>query len=155
MRALNLGLALIVLSFTPGSSLASDASPIGRWLTIDDKDGKPRSVIAISDAGGVLQGTVAKIYDRPGDNPQHLCRKCNVELKDRPVIGMTILNGLKADGDSWDGGTILDPDSGKIYSATIHLSDVGQKLVVRGYIGISLIGRSQTWIREGSVALSK
>jgi uncharacterized protein (DUF2147 family) len=124
-------------------------------MTIDDKDGKPRSVIEISDAGGALQGQVTKIFDRPGDNPGHLCKKCNGDLKDKPVVGMLILSGLKQDGDSWDGGNILDPDSGNVYSATLRLSDAGEKLVVRGYLGISLLGRSQTWLREGSAALAK
>jgi uncharacterized protein (DUF2147 family) len=124
-------------------------------MTIDDKDGKPRSVIEISDAGGALQGQVTKIFDRPGDNPGHLCKKCNGDLKDKPVVGMLILSGLKQDGDSWDGGNILDPDSGNVYSATLRLSDAGEKLVVRGYLGISLLGRSQTWVREGSAGLAK
>lgn len=128
----------------------ADVSPAGRWLSIDDKDGKPRSVIEIQDVAGALQAKVVQIYDRPSDNPGHLCKKCNGDLKDKPVIGMTIMTGLKRDGDEWDGGTILDPDSGNVYSAKLHLVDGGQKLEVRGYLGISLFGRSQTWVREAS-----
>jgi uncharacterized protein (DUF2147 family) len=132
------------------TSPASDTSPAGRWVSIDDKDGKPRSVIEIEDATGALQAKVVQICDRPGDNPGHLCRKCTGDLKDRPVLGMTIMTGLKRDGDEWDGGTILDPDSGNVYSAKLHLIDGGQKLEVRGYLGISLFGRSQTWVREAA-----
>jgi uncharacterized protein (DUF2147 family) len=132
------------------AAAAADVSPAGRWVSIDDKDGKPRSVIEIEDATGALQAKVVQIYDRPGDNPGHLCKKCTGDLKDRPVLGMTIMTGLKRDGDEWDGGTILDPDSGNVYSAKLHLIDGGQKLEVRGYLGISLFGRSQTWVREAA-----
>jgi uncharacterized protein (DUF2147 family) len=143
------GFAAAVL-VTGSTQAAAEASPVGRWVTISDKDGSPRSVIEISETGGALQGKVVKIYDRPGDTPQHLCRKCEGALKDKPVIGMTVVNGLKHDGDSWDGGTIFDPSSGNSYSGEMHLGDGGNKLVVRGYMGISLLGRSQTWIRESA-----
>jgi uncharacterized protein (DUF2147 family) len=119
-------------------------------MTIDDKTGTPRSVIEIADAAGALQARVVKIFDRPGDSPGHLCRKCNGDLKNKPVLGMTIMAGLKRDGDQWYGGTILDPDSGNVYSARLRLGDNGKKLDVRGYLGISLFGRSQTWVREAA-----
>jgi uncharacterized protein (DUF2147 family) len=147
-RAVLFAVAVPVLFAQP--SFASDRSPAGRWVSIDDKDGKPRSVIEITDIAGALQAKVVQIYDRPGDNPGHLCKKCDGDLKDKPVLGMTIMTGLKRDGDVWDGGTILDPDSGNTYSAKLHLIDGGQKLEVRGYLGISLFGRSQTWVREAS-----
>ena len=144
---------LIVLSgvfvFAHAASVA-DVSPAGRWVSIDDKDGKPRSVIEIQDVAGALQAKVVQIYGRPSDNPGHLCKKCNGDLKDKPVLGMMIMTGLTRDGEVWDGGTILDPDSGNVYSAKLHLIDGGQKLEVRGYLGISLFGRSQTWVREAS-----
>ena len=152
MRSLHFVLAFTVSFLFAESSFASEASPVGSWATIDDKDGKPRSVIEIVDVSGTLQAKVVKIFDRPGDNPGHLCRKCNGDLKDKPVIGMTIMTGLKRDGDEWDGGTILDPDSGNVYSAKLHLDDGGRKLEVRGYLGISLLGRSQTWVREADSA---
>jgi uncharacterized protein (DUF2147 family) len=64
------------------------------------------------------------------------------------MTGMTIINGMKPDADTWDGGQILDPENGKLYKCKMHLDDDGQKLVVRGYVGVSLLGRSQTWIRQ-------
>jgi len=143
-------LVMLASALIAGTALASDDSPAGRWISIDDKDGKPRSVIEIADLPGGLQAKIVQIYDRPGDNPRHLCRKCKGELKDKPVIGMMVINGLKRDGDQWDGGTILDPGSGNVYSAKLRLIDGGQKLEVRGYLGISLFGRSQTWVREAS-----
>ncbi len=140
--------ALAVPALFASAAFASDLTPAGRWVTIDDKTGTPRSVIEITDVNGTLEGKVLKIYDRPGDNPAHLCRKCEGDLKDKPVIGMMLIKGLTRDGDAWDGGTILDPDSGNTYSAEMHLLDNGQKLEVRGYFGISLLGRSQTWVRQ-------
>jgi len=137
-------------AFWTTAAFAANETPVGRWMTIDDKDHQPRSMIEIVESGGALQGQVVKIFDRPGDNPGHLCRKCKGYLKDKPVIGMTVISGLKQDGDAWDGGTILDPDSGNTYSAILRLSDAGEKLNVRGYLGISLFGRSQTWVREGA-----
>src|SRR5215471_9761346 len=146
MRAF-VGFFALVGVLVIAQAAAADMSPVGRWVSIDDKDGRPRSVIEITDVAGALQAKVVQIYDRPGDNPGHLCKKCYGDLKDKPVLGMMIMNGLKRDGDEWDGGTILDPDSGNTYSAKLHLIAGGQKLDVRGYLGISLFGRSQTWVR--------
>jgi uncharacterized protein (DUF2147 family) len=133
-----------------GVAQAADDTPVGRWVTISDKDHTARSVIEISDAaGGTLQGKVVKIFDRPGDNAQHLCRRCEGALKDKPVVGMTVITGMKHDGDAWDGGSIFDPGSANTYSGEMHM-DGANKLIVRGYLGISLLGRSQTWIRESA-----
>ncbi|HZP91527.1 MAG TPA: DUF2147 domain-containing protein [Burkholderiales bacterium] len=129
------------------ATAASAADPAGTWLTIDDETGKERSIVRIEEVNGELQGMVEKLFDQPGDDPQHLCRKCTGERKDRPIVGMTILWGLKKKGDDWSGGEILDPMNGKTYRCKMTLSEDGQKLDVRGYIGISLIGRTQTWHR--------
>ena len=136
-----------------GTALAGDPSPVGRWVTMDEKTNSPRSIIEIADVDGALEGKIVKIYDHPGDVPGHPCRKCSGDLKDKPIVGMTVMHGLKRDGDEWSGGTILDPSSGNLYSAELHLADGGEKLDVRGYLGISLLGRSQTWVRE--TALTK
>lgn len=149
-RVILSGVVVTILSLSP--AYAATDTPVGRWVTIDDKDHRPRSVIEIVDNGSALQGRIVRIYDRPGDNPAHLCRKCKGELKDKPVVGMTVISGVKHNGDAWDGGTIMDPGSGNTYSAVLKLNDAGEKLDVRGYLGISLFGRSQTWVREGAVA---
>ena len=131
------------------SSLVTAAgSPVGVWRSIDDKTRQERSIIRITEENGVLNGVVEKIVDQPGDDPAHLCKECKDERKDKPIIGMAILWGLKKDGDAWAGGEILDPKNGKIYRCKITLSGDGKSLNVRGFIGISLIGRSQTWLRQ-------
>jgi uncharacterized protein (DUF2147 family) len=131
------------------TAFADSSSPAGLWRTIDDKTGKERSLIRITEASGVYEGKVEKLLNRqPDDDPDNLCRKCEGARKDQPVIGMTILWDLKRDGDQYTGGEILDPKNGKIYRAKMKLIDGGRKLEVRGFIGISLLGRSQTWVRE-------
>jgi uncharacterized protein (DUF2147 family) len=126
---------------------AQTSTPVGLWKTIDDGTGKERSYVRIVELNGELQGTVEKIFPFPGDDPENLCDKCKGERKNQPVVGMTILWGLKDEGGVWKGGEILDPDNGKTYRCKMTLSENGRELDVRGYIGISLIGRTQTWLR--------
>jgi uncharacterized protein (DUF2147 family) len=139
---------LVLLSAAVGFASADVNSPTGLWKTIDDKTGKERSFVRITENNGVFEGKVEKIYDQPGDDPQHLCKECEGERKDKPIIGMTILWGLKKDGQQYAGGEILDPKNGSVYRAKMKLLDGGKKLEVRGFIGVSLFGRSQTWVRE-------
>ncbi len=123
-------------------------SPVGLWKTIDDKTGKERSLVRIAENNSTFEGTVEKIFEQPGDDPNHLCKKCEGVRKDKPIIGMTFLWGLKKDGDQYGGGEILDPKNGKIYRAKMRLTEGGRKLEVRGYVGLSWFGRSQTWLRQ-------
>jgi uncharacterized protein (DUF2147 family) len=131
------------------AALSQADSPVGLWRTVDDKTGKERSFIRIAESNGMFEGKVEKLLNRqPDDDPDGLCRKCEGERKDQPIVGMTILWGLKKDGDQFAGGEILDPKNGKIYRAKMKLVEGGRKLEVRGFIGVSLLGRSQTWLRE-------
>jgi uncharacterized protein (DUF2147 family) len=120
----------------------------GRWLTMDDDDGKPRSLVVIEEKRGELSGRIEQIFPRPGDNAQNLCEQCEGARKNQPVVGMVFLWGLRKQGDEYADGEILDPDNGQIYRAKLKLSPDGKQLTVRGYIGISLFGRSQVWLRE-------
>ena len=138
----------LILVGAAQSANAADWVPTGRWLTIDDNDGKPRSLVVIEEKQGELSGRIEQIYSRPGDDTQQLCEQCEGARKNQPIIGMVFLWGLRKQGDAYSGGEILDPDSGKIYQAKLTLSPDGKRLTVRGYIGISLFGRSQVWLRE-------
>ena len=141
-------LLLIICSLMSFSSLAyAENSPIGLWKTIDDATGKPRSLIRISDKNGELIATFEKGL-LPSDSPNDVCEQCTGERKGKPLIGMVIMDGMKAKGDTFEGGHILDPDNGEIYKCKIKLDSTGKQLEVRGFIGISLIGRSQIWVRE-------
>jgi len=139
---------LIVLSLMAIAAEADTMSPVGLWRTTDDKTGKERALVRIVENEGRYEGRVEKIFTQPGDDPQHLCRKCEGERKDQPIIGMNILWGLKRDGDQYSGGEILDAKEGKIYRCKMKLVEGGRKLEVRGFIGVALFGRSQTWTRE-------
>ncbi|SCC91304.1 conserved hypothetical protein [Thiomonas sp. X19] len=123
----------------------------GTWKTIDDKTGKPKALIRIVEQpDGSYSGTIIKSLV-PGADPHRICTLCSGALKDQPMIGLTILTGLRQDAEhqhSFSGGEIVDPDSGKTYHCNARLVDDGAKLDVRGYIGISLFGRTQTWVRE-------
>lgn len=120
-------------------------SPVGVWKTIDDKTGKEKSYVKIYETkSGKLQGEVIKILT-PGKEDA-ICDKCDGEKKNKPIKGMVILWGLDKDGDTWSGGSILDPNSGKKYKASLKLKGK-DKLDVRGYLGVSLFGRTQTWER--------
>ena len=139
---------LIVCFLSVFSSLAyANSSPVGLWKTIDDATGKPRSLIRISDKNGELIATVEKGL-LPSDSPNDVCDQCTGERKGKPLIGMVIMDGMKAKGDVFEGGHILDPDNGETYQCKIKLDSTGNKLEVRGFIGVSLLGRSQTWLRE-------
>jgi uncharacterized protein (DUF2147 family) len=147
MRKWVTGGALAMCVLFINAAMAQTATPVGLWKTIDDATGNPRSHVRIEEVDGEMQGKVEKIFPFPGDDPENLCDKCKGERKDKPVVGMTILWGLKDEGDVWKGGQILDPDNGKIYRCKMTVSADGRELDVRGYIGISLIGRTQTWLR--------
>jgi uncharacterized protein (DUF2147 family) len=140
---------LLTLAILRGAALgANSTSPVGRWQTVDDVTGKPRAIVRIAENGGVLSGTVEKAFLRPGEKPNPVCDKCTGERYNQPTIGMVILWGMTRDGAEYSGGRILDPDNGKIYRCTLNVSDDGQKLNVRGYIGFSLFGRTQVWHRQ-------
>ncbi|MFC3651113.1 DUF2147 domain-containing protein [Dyella humi] len=125
---------------------AANDTPVGTWRQIDDVTGKPKSIIQITENNGKLEGKVMQVL-LSDDGPHPICRKCEGERKDQPVEGMVIMWGVSKDDDVWDGGKILDPKNGKVYSVKLSLTDSGQKLDVHGYIGISLLGRSQVWER--------
>jgi len=127
------------------ASAQSLDSPVGLWRNIDDETKQAKALIRIVEQGGALVGRIERILT---DKTDAVCEKCTDERKDKPVQGMTILTGLKRDGDDWTGGEILDPNNGKVYRAKARLADGGRKLDVRGFIGIALVGRTQTWVRE-------
>lgn len=129
-----------------GPSNSALISPVGRWKTVDDATGKVKSIVQIREENGKLYGTIEKLFDPPVPYPT--CYLCTGALKDRPLVGLQVLSGFAKDGSRWSGGQVLDPESGRIYSASLSLEDGGKKLRLRGYIGIQLIGRTEHWIRD-------
>jgi uncharacterized protein (DUF2147 family) len=143
-------LASIAVLAQPGWSESSSSanSPLGRWKTIDDLTGKAKSVVLIWEQDGKLFGKVQKLLNPDPQNPNPRCVDCSGEQKGKPVVGMQIMQNLSKDGSGWSGGTILDPATGKIYKCLVSVLDGGAKLKVRGFIGVSLLGRTQYWQRE-------
>ncbi len=129
-------------------AFSQDSSPAGLWKNIDDVSGKPKALIRITEENGVVQGRIEKLFRAADQDQNPVCDKCTDARKNQPVIGMVFMTGLKKDGKEYTGGEILDPDNGKVYKSKMKLADGGKKLEVRGYIGVPLLGRSQTWLRQ-------
>jgi uncharacterized protein (DUF2147 family) len=127
------------------SASANLTSPLGRWKTIDDKTGKVKSIVDISEQNGALNGIIEQLFDPPVPNPT--CYLCTGAKKDQPLVGLQVLWGFHADGDAWSGGQVLDPETGKIYRASFALEGGGKQLRLHGYIGIPLFGRTEYWVR--------
>ncbi|WP_426105252.1 DUF2147 domain-containing protein [Massilia sp. TSP1-1-2] len=138
--------SLIILLAAP--AFAQDASPVGLWKNIDDVTGKPKALIRITENKGEVRGQIEKLFLAAGQNPNPRCDKCQGAHKDQPVLGMVFMSGLHKNGDEYSGGEILDPDSGKVYRSKLTLLDGGKKMSVRGYVGVPMLGRSQTWVRQ-------
>lgn len=139
--------------FTLQSAYAT-LTPNGFWKTIDDVSGKPRAILHISETPNkTFAGRIVKTFPGPGENHNDICTACQGERHNKHILGMVILENLKQNQNNineWTGGQILDPKSGKIYHCSLKVVENGQKLRVRGYIGLPLFGRSQTWIRVTS-----
>src|SRR4026209_308746 len=127
---------------------ASAATPTaaGAWKQIDG-NGKVGALVTISDEGGVFVGRLSRLFLEPGDDPNPICTECPGEMRNQPVLGLVFIEGMKQSGLDYEGGTILDPETGKLYKASMSLDPGGSRLTVRGYIGLPIFGRSQTWTR--------
>lgn len=132
----------------PAMVLAQADSPAGLWKNIDDKTGKPRALVRVTEAQGRLQGRIERVFPAQGESTAPKCVKCEGVNQNAPVIGLLIMSGLRKEGDEYVDGEILDPDSGATYRSKVKLLEKGRKLSVRGYIGIPALGRTQIWIRE-------
>jgi uncharacterized protein (DUF2147 family) len=130
------------------SRAAAQTTPAGLWNTISDTDGRPTAIVEIREENGEYVGVVRGLLV-PADPEDSICGKCAGDRKGQRVVGMEILSHMRRDDHGeWSGGEILDPETGKTYRAKMKLEDDGKRLVVRGYIGFSVFGRSQTWLRR-------
>lgn len=139
---------LLVLIAVSISSSAQVAQLLGKWKTIDDADGSEKSIVYIFKAtNGKYYGKIEHLFK----NPDKLCTECEGELKNKPVLGMMVINGMTEKGGTLSGGTILDPNNGKVYKCNISLDTKTGKLNVRGSLDKrGLIGRSQIWKRQNN-----
>jgi uncharacterized protein (DUF2147 family) len=138
---------LLIIAIAPLACLSAESgSPIGLWKTFDDETGRPRALVRIYEKEGRLFGKIEKVFDEPAEN--QVCEACKDERKNQPIIGLIIIRNIKQEGDAYGGGDILDPDSGSVYRCKMHVDPGGNRLILRGYIGLSIIGRTQTWQRQ-------
>lgn len=134
------------------ASVFATADIQGTWRTIDDKTGFSKGIVEITKSGdGTYSGKIIEVIPRPGYTPKTTCDKCSGALKNKPILGMTVLSGMKQSSKNereFTGGRILDPLTGKSYKSKMKLNSSGSRLNMRGYVGVEVVGRSQTWIRQ-------
>ena len=145
---------IISFSFFTGLVIASTAALAqdisGTWQQIDDKTGSPKAVIEIrKESNNTFTGKIVKVTPRPGYTPRERCNNCPAPYTNQPILGMEILKGLKqVEGtSSYEKGRVIDPLSGKFYDAKMKLNASGKRLSLRAYMGVSALGRNQTWLR--------
>src|SRR5690554_2154695 len=133
---------IFMVMFALGTFMTQAQSVTGKWKTIDDKTGEAKSIVEVYERDGKIYGKVIEILNPEKKDAK--CQNCKGSDKDKPILGLVIVKGLSKDGNEWNGGQILDPNKGKLYKCSMSLEgkDV---LKVRGYVGISLLGRTQTW----------
>jgi uncharacterized protein (DUF2147 family) len=128
--------------------LNADQTPVGLWQAVDDDTKQPTGWFLISEQGGVYTGIIAKMFLKPGEDPNAVCDQCKDDRHNHPWLGLELIRGMQQeDADKYSGGTILDPRDGKTYHATMKVTPDGQTLIVRGYLGVELLGRNQYWTR--------
>ena len=141
---IHLGLLTVFIIST--QSYAADPLHGTLWKTIDDKTQKPMSLVQFKeDSNGTLSASIQKVFE---PSQAQKCTKCVGKYQNKPLIGINIISNLKSSGHfKYTGGNITDPQTGKTYKFNASLSENGQILKGRGFIGVSALGRSQTWLR--------
>jgi uncharacterized protein (DUF2147 family) len=156
MRAILPVFVALVSLIAASYGLHADPSPLGLWQAVDDDTKQPTGWFLIRQQNGVYAGIIAKMFLKPGEDPNAVCDQCKDDRKDHPWLGLELIRGMQQESaDKYAGGTILDPRDGKVYKATMTVSPDGQTLTVRGYLGVELLGRNQYWQRLPDSAMTQ
>jgi hypothetical protein len=151
--------ALISLSISPlaaGPASSAEPTPAGLWQAVDNDTKQPTGWFLISEHDGIYAGIIARMFMKPGEDPNVVCDQCKDDRHNHPWLGLEIIRGMRLQDDKqkYVDGTILDPRDGKIYKATMKVTPDGQTLIVRGYIGFEMLGQNQYWTRLPDAAYS-